>query len=591
MNNSQTIFQPLKVMLVLLALGGCSAPKTDVAVGPVPAFLHSEFSQLDTEASFFGPFVVATQAQQNSKNLVSAHYFLQAHDADPSSKFVADRAFFQLIVSGRLEDAAALAAKLQGSAEVGTDDLVRLMHALEAFKRQDWAAARARLDGGFSRGFGFIISPLLTAWSHGAEDNVEGAQRALDALAKNKRLQPLVDEHLAYILDYMGQNAEAAEQYDVVFGQNSQGVLHPSIAYAHMLVRTGRQQAADAFLKKQLKTHGNNGILRRESRRISGGQRPTQQVATPLGAAGLVFYRLATEFARSASPEAAIIYFRIASYLTPDVADIYFMLGELFSDTANLEGAVAALGAVPKTSALKPQAEMRQIELLRASAKLDQAEELLRAGLAEKPEDKIFLVGLADLLQQRQMFAESIPFYNRAIMQIRKPVRRDWYLYFARAISYERTGNWPEAEKNLKIALSVNPGEPNTLNYLGYSWIDRGENIKEAKGMIEQAVKTRPNDGAIQDSLGWVYYLTGDFNRAVTTLERAVRLEPDDATINDHLGDAYWQVGRKLEARFQWQHALDSDIAEKEQKAVRMKLESGLLKMPAPKTDSAKSVS
>ena len=74
--------------------------------------------------------------------------------------------------------------------------------------------------------------------------------------------------------------------------------------------------------------------------------------------------------------------------------------------------------------------------------------------------------------------------------------------------------------------------------------------------MIEKAVRLKPDDGYIVDSLGWAHYRLGNFKEAVKHLERAVELRPEDATLNDHLGDAYWRVGREREARFQWEQAL-----------------------------------
>ena len=67
----------------------------------------------------------------------------------------------------------------------------------------------------------------------------------------------------------------------------------------------------------------------------------------------------------------------------------------------------------------------------------------------------------------------------------------------------------------------------------------------------------RPYDGYIVDSVGWAYYQLGRYDDAAKTLEAAVLLVPGDPTINDHLGDALWRSGRRIEARFQWNHALD----------------------------------
>ncbi len=101
--------------------------------------------------------------------------------------------------------------------------------------------------------------------------------------------------------------------------------------------------------------------------------------------------------------------------------------------------------------------------------------------------------------------------------------------------------------------------------------------------MIHTAVRQRPNDGYIIDSLGWVYYRLGNYEKAVLELERAVQIRPDDPIINDHLGDAYWQVGRKLEAKFQWKRALNLKPEAKVEGDIRNKLQHGLL-LKAPLT-------
>lgn len=114
------------------------------------------------------------------------------------------------------------------------------------------------------------------------------------------------------------------------------------------------------------------------------------------------------------------------------------------------------------------------------------------------------------------------------------------------------------------------------LNYLGYLWIDQGLHLNRALKMISQAVKKRPRDGYIVDSLGWGLYRTGDFVGAVKQLERAALLSPADPVINDHLGDAMWRVGRKREARFQWERALAMDPTPELSTVLKQKIKSGL---------------
>jgi Flp pilus assembly protein TadD len=93
--------------------------------------------------------------------------------------------------------------------------------------------------------------------------------------------------------------------------------------------------------------------------------------------------------------------------------------------------------------------------------------------------------------------------------------------------------------------------------------------------MLEKARSLSPFDGYIVDSVGWAYYRLGRYDDAVKTLEAAIQLVPGDPTVNDHLGDAYWKIGRKLDARFQWSHALAFGPDPTQKTELEKKLQSG----------------
>jgi Flp pilus assembly protein TadD len=131
--------------------------------------------------------------------------------------------------------------------------------------------------------------------------------------------------------------------------------------------------------------------------------------------------------------------------------------------------------------------------------------------------------------------------------------------------------------------LEFEPDQPYVLNYLAYSWVDKGKNYDRALTMLNKAVEQKPEDGYIVDSLGWVYYRLGKYDLAVEQLERAIELVPQDSVINDHLGDAYWRVGRHNEARFQWRRALNLEPEKDQVAPIESKLEKGL---PAATTPS-----
>ena len=187
------------------------------------------------------------------------------------------------------------------------------------------------------------------------------------------------------------------------------------------------------------------------------------------------------------------------------------------------------------------------------------------------------MIELGNLLRRDELYDRAEVAYSRAIDRIADPESKHWSLYYSRGITYERTQRWPKAEADFLFALELQPEQPFVLNYLGYSWVDQGLNLDQAKDMLHRAVEARPEDGFIVDSLGWVYYRLGDIDQAVEHLERAVELQPGDPVINDHLGDAYWRVGREREANFQWRRALTLDPEDDLIETIREKLESGLV--------------
>ena len=186
------------------------------------------------------------------------------------------------------------------------------------------------------------------------------------------------------------------------------------------------------------------------------------------------------------------------------------------------------------------------------------------------------LDALGSIQRSRKLFSEAVETYTQILALVPKIEKRHWAYFYARGTSYERLKNWPAAESDLKRALELAPGEPLVLNYLGYSWIDQGLNLKEGMNLIEKAVALKPDDGYVVDSLGWAHFKLGNFREAVRYLERSVELRPDDPILNDHLGDALWQAGREREARFQWDQALSLKPEPEDSEKIKAKLADGL---------------
>ena len=145
-----------------------------------------------------------------------------------------------------------------------------------------------------------------------------------------------------------------------------------------------------------------------------------------------------------------------------------------------------------------------------------------------------------------------------------------------RGAAYESLGRIEEAEAELWAALQAQPNNPTVQNYLGYLWVDRGLRVDQGAELIARAHAADPEDGNIQDSVGWAQYRQGRYEEAVETLEAAVAKLPANPEINAHLGDAYWRVGRQREAGFQWRRVLTLDPDPAQRAEVERKLAEGL---------------
>jgi len=280
----------------------------------------------------------------------------------------------------------------------------------------------------------------------------------------------------------------------------------------------------------------------------------------------------------------SLLYVRFALNLRPQFGLAQLLLSDVLSTQNKPEESLAVLSEIKPNSIYYPSARLRGAINLDTLERTDEAIAQLKTMATEQPQSVAVEVQLGDVLRNKKRYAEAVTAYDEALRRagaVGMPER--WSLFYDRGVALERAGQWDRAEKDLKHALELKPEQPLVLNYLGYSWIDRGENLEEGLKMIEKAVELRPDDGYIVDSLGWAHYRMGDYAGAVEQLEKALELVPQDPTINDHLGDAYWQSGRLSEARYQWQRALQFGPQENEIKPIEEKLESGL-KTPAPST-------
>tara|TARA_B100001123_G_C15248515_1_gene1001883 strand:- start:866 stop:1648 length:783 start_codon:yes stop_codon:yes gene_type:complete len=181
-----------------------------------------------------------------------------------------------------------------------------------------------------------------------------------------------------------------------------------------------------------------------------------------------------------------------------------------------------------------------------------------------------------NIFKNYQKYEESIEFYSLVLSQIDENSQAYADILYRRGGSYERIGKHEKSDADLLKSLEINPEDPYVMNYLAYSWLERNYNIEEAIQMLERAHKQEKNDPYIMDSIGWGYYLIGEYAIAEKYLKQVVQIMPDDPIVNDHYGDILWKLNRKLQAKYFWESVLNmSNAEEKMKKKILKKLLKG----------------
>ncbi len=187
---------------------------------------------------------------------------------------------------------------------------------------------------------------------------------------------------------------------------------------------------------------------------------------------------------------------------------------------------------------------------------------------------------LANFYKDNEYFEKSINFYTLALKDLPPGHPLISKIFDRRGTSYERIGEWKEAEKDLLKSLEILPDQAHVLNYLAYTWIDKGINLDRGLKMLNKAMQLREDDGYITDSIGWAYYIKKDYPEAERYLQRAVELLPNDPIINDHYADTLWMLNKNIQARYFWKYVLSIENIEVELKDnISKKLIFGIKKL------------
>lgn len=553
-----------------LALMTLAPPPAAAANGPA--------SEVGTLA---GAYLAAGFAQRHAAMADATALISHAQMLDPESGRLLHRRFALSVGIGEIERAAGFARSLVQT-DIA-DPLIPTVLLIDAARRGDYAQALDILDTVPRHGIPGLTRPLMAGWLHAGEGNRADALAAIDTLIERPGFEGLARVHRGLVLWHLGDLESAATALEEAL---ERGVsLRLVLSLAGLYQALGEQAAALALLEDFREEPGLYSSLDDAFDAIAAGtpyRTPVVGVAEGLAE---IAYEVGRALTGQEAAEIALDHLRLALYLRPEFAEAQLLLGDVLMEIEEYALARDTYAAIPDDGPTGEQARLRVARALEAMGDGDAATAHLETILATFPDDPDAWATLGDLHRFNRRFEEAVTAYDAAVDLVTFD-NASWSLLYRRGMALERASDWPRAERDLLRAIELNPDHAHLLNYLGYSWIDRGKNLEEGEELIREAVAMLPDDGYIVDSLGWIYYLTGRMERAVEVLERAVALLPADPVINDHLGDAYWRVGRTREATFQWNRALrtaeDPELIE----AIESKLRDGLAPLPPPTTAS-----
>lgn len=524
-----------------------------------------------------GAYLAARAAASDSDFETAVRYFSRALRKDPDNPGLLESVTASQLALGQIERALPVAEYMES---LGLrSQVAHMVVVANLIVAQDFDALLARDPD--SDGIGPLVDGLVTGWAQMGAGRVAKALEQFDVVADESGLRGFALYHKALALALVGDFEGADAIFAQEDGRLSSMSRRSALAHVQILSQLGRNEDALELLAETFTGTFDPGLTSIADSLAAGETLPFDNITSVQDGMAEVFYIIGAALNGEASGEISLIYARLAGFLRPGHIDAQLLSAEILGDLGQYDLAVETYRQVPKDGTERHAAELGRAEALRRAAKPDAAIEVLERLARDFPTLPRVYSALGDLQRQQENYKAAVEGYDKALEFTEQDAPGRWFLLYARGISHERLDQWDSAERDFRAALELNPNQPQVLNYLGYSLVEKQINLDEALDMIERAVAGRPDSGYIVDSLGWVLYRLGRYDEAVAHMEQAVQLMAVDPVVNDHLGDVYWAVGRFREAEFQWKRALsfvdpDDKDAEADPDRIRRKLEIGL---------------
>lgn len=568
------IIRLVSVLCLLLATGCARQGEKPVRQrNPLPtAVAEPQIEEPDLECSYFY-FLWGRYAELTGRLNEALEAYEKALICDPAADYITRKLPVLLL---RLDRDREAGERLRSYLEKHPDEAgARMLLAKILIRRQEYDAAVEQYLTIHRRHPDETQALLLLSELYLARGQVDSARRVLQQildlsrdtypahvlLARIYAREKDVDEAMRYYQKALAINWSSDLELEAgeLYLQNKEYGAAEEV-FSQVLAReSGNEEAGLALVQAYL-------LQGKEKAALSELERLKNQSENP----GRIELAIARVYARSKQYKKAaeILEDLLIRESRPQAR---YLLGIIYFQLKQYEDALNQLQQISPVAEEYEEGVFLQIRLLRILDRTDDAIRVLEQALSGREVRNVDLYVLLATLYQTQdqePLAEEV--YARALEKYPDNVE----LLYEYGMYLEQTGRQDQAIAIMEKVLVLKPDHAAALNFIGYSWADRGEHLDKALEYIRRAVELKPKNGYIRDSLGWVYYRLGELDKAQQELEKAVTLSADDPAIQEHLGDVYLESGQLSKALKIYRKALSNYTEEQEKAGVREKIRS-----------------
>ena len=538
-----------------------------------PANSLDKFNKADQVSNYFSGIILLNDNHYES----SLKYFKKLNGLENSHKNYSSKYLYSLVNSGNLKEAFAYSKKLEKQKLESFES--QLILGVYYLKNSNIELAQKYFLKAKNRNSRFILNNYVSSSLYNWSSILNLNQATLELNNLDDRFENLKKIQNVFLNCYFNSPNTDILFNNIISNQKTDFSRY-NYFYASYKVSNGDIIKAKEIVNTALKIYPRNLLLNqykidlKENKNVlKFNCKKEQHVVAE------ILYITANALSSQSIYPLSNFYLNLAKYLNESFHSYNTLLAENFYNTKNFKEAKTVYRNLKKNGEAFNWYSSKQLaKILIKNKNRDEALKLLKDSYNNLLNKQIYeTFDYAEFLKNNEKFEKSIPFYTKIINSVEKVHPLYAEATDGRGVSYERIGKWEKAEKDLLESLKANPDQAYVINYLAYSWIEQGRNIKKSLSMLEKANKLRSNDPYITDSLGWALFKLERYQEAKDYLQLAVRLMPADPIVNDHYGDALWKSGKLIQARYYWNYVLNLEKTEdKLKKVIEEKLIKGL---------------